>query len=99
MSKTVGYGLHVVSADEIYGAGLNSVQRTKAHNHSHFPGVFPQEMANSALRENLCNGCSYPNCVNKCGFGREAYRRIQAGEMPDCLTHGINYFMREAANI
>lgn len=98
MADIIGYGLHAITADENYGGSLSARERERSRSHSHFPGVYPQDMANSTLRENLCNGCSYPNCISKCGFGREAYRRIQAGEMPDCLTHGINYFMREVTD-
>lgn len=81
MCKTIGSGLHAVTAAEIHYASLPADQRRSCHGFQ--KGFWPDEMSNNALRKALCVGCDYIHCsMGGCKYGQEARRRVDAGAMP-----------------
>lgn len=80
----VGTGLHTITQAEIATAAKTKKQRDIRGS---WYGFWPEEKSNAELRNSLCAGCDWATCPNHdhCGFGREAQRRVDAGEMAPCM--------------
>lgn len=85
MSERVKHGLHAVTRAEINYAAMPLEMRPKPR---HWFGYWPEERTNRELKNALCAGCNPERCANmpECGFGREAQRRVDAGEMEPCYN-------------
>lgn len=84
--SSIGSGLHAVTREEINTAAMTyHVKRAVNPDRAHFEGFWPEQRTNASLRSALCDDCDYENCVSKCKFGKEAQRRVNAGEMAPCF--------------
>jgi len=82
MRNTIAAGLHTVPRSEINFAAIPKDRRNQRQ---HWYGYWPEEKSNAQLRRCLCTGCDPQACEIKCKFGREAQRRVDAGEMAPCM--------------
>lgn len=85
---SIGTGLHAVTWAEINTAATpDHVRRGISADHAHIEGFWPENRSNRSLREALCDDCDWEHCEvrNDCKFGREAQRRVDAGEMAPCF--------------
>lgn len=78
----VGTGVHPVTQKEIHAADSSGPH---PRIHGSWYGFWPEEKSNAELRRALCNGCNLETCEIKCGYGREAQCRVDAGEMAPCM--------------